>query len=578
MSLKNRAGGAVSPAMDVNGSPTSAEIPLLPRTGRPSRGRTEKTEKSQPRWLTLEFLLYYVVIAVGLPALFICAWGFSSANHINYYQYSRKLGKGWLLGRRVDNSDAQYASFRNNIPLLSYVLVGHILLSNVVQRQIPSLRPLFSLIFSLIFLSVIHGSSVIKILVLAAVNYAVAKYVGGRLGVALSWIWSLGVLFANNAYDGYKFASLSQDLAWLDKYKGINMRWWITFNFTTLRMISFAMDYYWQTNGGRDKSKYETHRQTCSECSSATHPGEQCSKSRIETPLSASSYNLLNYYTYLLYVPLYLAGPIITFNDFTAQLRHPPKSITMKSTLLYAVRWILVVLCMEWILHTIYVVAIKDTKAWGGFTPFQMSMVGYFNLKLIWLKLLIIWRYFRLWAMADRIETTENMTRCMSDNYSAIEFWRSWHRSFNRWLVRYVYIPLGGQRYYALNIFPTFTFVAVWHDISLKLLTWGWLVAIFILPELALRKSFATPQFRAKLGGWYRMLKGIAAVLNIWLMMIANLVGFAVGVDGVREMMRQIIFGEGGTVFLVCSFVAVFAAVQLMFELREEEKRRGWKK
>jgi len=25
-------------------------------------------------------------------------------------------------------------------------------------------------------------------------------------------------------------------------------------------------------------------------------------------------------------------------------------------------------------------------------------------------------------------------------------FWRSWHASYNRWLVRYVYVPLGGNR------------------------------------------------------------------------------------------------------------------------------------
>lgn len=109
-------------------------------------------------------------------------------------------------------------------------------------------------------------------------------------------------------------------------------------------------------------------------------------------------------------------------------------------------------------------------------------------------QLLIIWRFFRLWALADTIQTPENMTRCMSDNYSAIEFWRSWHRSFNRWLVRYIYIPLGGAKYYVWNIWPTFTFVAVWHDIELKLLTWGWLVSGFILPEVVLRRVFGTAE------------------------------------------------------------------------------------
>jgi len=90
--------------------------------------------------------------------------------------------------------------------------------------------------------------------------------------------------------------------------------------------------------------------------------------------------------------------------------------------------------------------------------------------------------------MADGIETPENMLRCMSNNYSAMAFWRAWHRSFNRWCIRYIYIPLGGaQRRPIINTLAVFTFVAFWHDISLKLLVWGWLVVLFILPEILAR-------------------------------------------------------------------------------------------
>ncbi|KAJ3038340.1 glycerol transporter [Rhizophlyctis rosea] len=292
--------------------------------------------------------------------------------------------------------------------------------------------------------------------------------------------------------------------------------------------------------------------------------------------LPSHEYNLVNFLYHILYEPLYLAGPIITFNDFIWQLHHPPRTITARSTTVYAVRWVVVYLLMEAMLHGFHVVAIKDAHAWGGFTPFQMSMVGYFNLKIIWLKLLIIWRFFRLWAMSDRIETTENMTRCMSDNYSAIDFWKSWHRSFNRWLVRYVYIPLGGSKYYTLNIFPTFTFVAIWHDISLKLLTWGWLVAVFILPEFLLRRQFGKEKWKTRLGPWMRHVAAAGAVVNILLMMTANLVGFAVGVDGVKEMAGGI-FRLSGAWFLFVVCVALFSGVQIMFEWREMEKRRSVK-
>lgn len=41
---------------------------------------------------------------------------------------------------------------------------------------------------------------------------------------------------------------------------------------------------------------------------------------------------------------------------------------------------------MEFILHYMYVVAIKDTKAWQGDTPLELSMVGFWNLMIVWLK------------------------------------------------------------------------------------------------------------------------------------------------------------------------------------------------
>lgn len=84
----------------------------------------------------------------------------------------------------------------------------------------------------------------------------------------------------------------------------------------------------------------------------------------------------------------------------------------------------------------------------------------------------------------DDIEPIENMGRCMSNNYSIQGFWKGWHCSYNRWIVRYMYIPLGGAKYPYLNIWPIFTFVAIWHDTSFQLLAWGWLISLFFIPEL----------------------------------------------------------------------------------------------
>jgi D-alanyl-lipoteichoic acid acyltransferase DltB (MBOAT superfamily) len=43
-------------------------------------------------------------------------------------------------------------------------------------------------------------------------------------------------------------------------------------------------------------------------------------------------------------------------------------------------------LTMEFILHFMYVVAMKDTKAWRGASPAEIGLIGFWNLMIVWLK------------------------------------------------------------------------------------------------------------------------------------------------------------------------------------------------
>ena len=41
---------------------------------------------------------------------------------------------------------------------------------------------------------------------------------------------------------------------------------------------------------------------------------------------------------------------------------------------------------MEFILHFMYMVAIKDRKAWVDDSPAEIAMIGFWNLIIVWLK------------------------------------------------------------------------------------------------------------------------------------------------------------------------------------------------
>jgi len=72
--------------------------------------------------------------------------------------------------------------------------------------------------------------------------------------------------------------------------------------------------------------------------------------------------------------------------------------------------------------------------------------------------------------------------------------------------VRYIYVPLGGSKRRVLSTFAVFTFTAIWHDLQLQLLAWGWLIAIFIIPETVVTAYFNRPSMAGAPESWLRAL------------------------------------------------------------------------
>ena len=114
--------------------------------------------------------------------------------------------------------------------------------------------------------------------------------------------------------------------------------------------------------------------------------------------------------------------------------------------LAYAARLLTCVALLELGAHRSHPFALGASGAYDRLSPANVGLLAYVTLNLMWLKFAVIWRFARLWALLDGVDTVENMSRCMNNNFSLAGFWRGWHVSFNRWLVRYVYVPLGGSR------------------------------------------------------------------------------------------------------------------------------------
>lgn len=115
--------------------------------------------------------------------------------------------------------------------------------------------------FALLFLAALHGFSALKILLILYINYQIATALPKKYVPLMTWVFNIGILFANELGRGYPFASIFGFLsaagvpnwgATLDQYGGLVPRWEVLFNVTVLRLIAFDFDYYWSldTRGG----------------------------------------------------------------------------------------------------------------------------------------------------------------------------------------------------------------------------------------------------------------------------------------------------------------------------------------
>lgn len=155
---------------------------------------------------------------------------------------------------------------------------------------------------------------------------------------------------------------------------------------------------------------------------------------------SRDTYTFFNYLAYALYAPLYIAGPVITFNDFVWQVgtHHPvipfslhsssyvqlarPTDIAPRATARYGLRFLISLLTMETLIHIMHVVAIKDTRAWSGMTPAQLSMLGFWNLIFVWLK---VCHSISVQTTADQVSGS---CFCLGDSFAYGRLWMGWTR------------------------------------------------------------------------------------------------------------------------------------------------------
>eukprot|EP00922_Rhytidocystis_sp_ex-Travisia-forbesii_P071959 GHVS01107369.1.p1 GENE.GHVS01107369.1~~GHVS01107369.1.p1 ORF type:complete len:639 (+),score=101.00 GHVS01107369.1:137-2053(+) len=552
----------------------------------------------------------------------------------------------WWDSRPVDSYDAQFRNFTVFLPLLVVGMFVHVLLWRLVRRLFVRERSMwwycwYQAIVGVAVCIYLHGKYFIPMLAAVLINYAVVFYGSSRrYSVVFSWVFNFLLIVLNGLGVSKTVLDVVLPSSW---YAGI-LGWEDAYRFIALKNISYAFEQYWAP--------------------SSRHP--------------------LIHMAYICYLPLYIAGPILTYNHWIQQLgadnnsngqfvqqrtehiplpaadkqhrcgeelemqavpdgkrveathttassddtntlnssspsskrRHSPASsalvrdvprtsldpptsgtprlsptstispVCFRSVVLYGLHLLLLVILMQFHMRYVYVYPIAVHPAnfvelWPFLSPLDILFITSAALVYLWLKFIIIWRFFRLWALMDGIYTVENMQRCVGFDYSTIEFWRHWHSSFYRWLLRYLYIPLGGRAGRGgqfVNVTVVFVFVAIWHEVNMKLLLWGGLVALFVLPELLLRDLFSgrsrNEYARGIASKWYfKWLCAMAGGLNVFSLCLTNLVGYSFGPGGLSFIAEKLLGPRGLTSLLLMLVFFISKTVVLMYNGEKQQQQ-----
>lgn len=516
---------------------------------------TTVTKKTSSIFQTL------VSITSCLALLFFFSFYFIKIHLVSYEAFnSNSLNSGIttnFLGMYIDQSDHQWKVYRSNIPILLIVNIIYILISNYI-KSIKNTNAHISFLFlsGIIYVTILHGQRILYLLTILIVYYYMLNIFLPYKNLYFIFIWVYPCIFKplSEIYDGFNF--------FVSEFEFELLPWNASYNLVLLRMISFGYEKYYSHQkeinnkiivsdendliniNNKKTSSLISHCYLCYKNFLNNNP-VQCQKFYSENvlPFSATStqnlFTIFHFLSYCFYIPLYFSGPIILYNSFIFQISFRANTTFKETTIrnaYYAIKVVILIITMELLNHFLFLNALltnPNNNLYHSLIDDRSLFFcsGFYYLLFIWLKFSVIWKFSRLFSLLDSIVTEENMNRCVFNNFCFEDFWREWHRSFNQWLIKYIYVPLGGKHYKIISIWIIFTFVALWHDIQFNLLVWAWGICFALIPEIIFKNLYNK---KLKHYPLFRIIKYFVCAIYIILLVVTNLIGFGMGQSGFK--------------------------------------------
>jgi alginate O-acetyltransferase complex protein AlgI len=176
---------------------------------------------------------------------------------------------------------------------------------------------------------------------------------------------------------------------------------------------------------------------------------------------------------YISFFPQLVAGPIVRFQQVQSAIANLADFRPSKEDISQGIGYVVLGMAAKVLIadtlsryHAPFVAAPGQLTAGSSiYVLFSYSFRIYFDFYGYSLIAIGLGRFFgfRLPVNFDRPYSTPNPK----------EFWRQWHITLSYWIRDYVYLSLGGNKRYLVNIFLIFALCGLWHGAAWRFVVWG---------------------------------------------------------------------------------------------------------